>query len=91
MDVLSKRASKSPFDKFIKDIVSGKIATEIYKQAKKVHPVQNVDVWKSRVVNLPTIKLEDEEKPELKPEDEEKTEEKPTEEKVEEKPVEAES
>ena len=84
VDVLSKRASKSPFDKFIKDIVSGKIATEIYKQAKKIHPVQNVDVWKSRVISLPTIKL-DEVKPE--PKTEEKVEEKP----AEEKPVEVES
>jgi len=60
MDVVNKRASKSPFDKFVKDLVSGKIATEVYKASKKIHPTQNVDVWKSRVINLPTIKLEPE-------------------------------
>ncbi|MBN1330847.1 MAG: 30S ribosomal protein S3ae [Candidatus Heimdallarchaeota archaeon] len=59
-DTIVKRAEKMPFDKFIADLVAGKIATEIYKKAKKIHPIQNVDIWKSRVVNLPTIKLPDE-------------------------------
>jgi len=58
--VITKRAEKLPFDKLIRDIVSGKMATEIYKKAKKIHPIQNVDVWKTRVLNLPTIKLEEE-------------------------------
>ncbi|HUT79744.1 MAG TPA: 30S ribosomal protein S3ae [Candidatus Bathyarchaeia archaeon] len=59
-DVIIKRAEKMPFDKFVADLVAGKIATEIYKKSKKIHPVQNVDIWKSRVVNLPTIKLPEE-------------------------------
>jgi len=62
-NVVLKRAEKLPFDKLVRDIVSGKMATEIYKKAKKIHPIQNVDVWKSRVLNLPTIKLEEEVKP----------------------------
>ena len=59
-DVIIKRTAKMAFDKHVMDLVTGKMATEIYKRAKKVHPIQNVDVWKSRVLNLPTIKLEDE-------------------------------
>jgi small subunit ribosomal protein S3Ae len=62
-DVITKRTEKMPFEKHVMDLVTGKMATEIYKRAKKVHPIQNVDVWKSRVLNLPTIKLEDEPKP----------------------------
>ncbi|NHJ40472.1 MAG: 30S ribosomal protein S3ae, partial [Asgard group archaeon] len=58
-DVINKRASKTSFDKFVLDVVSGKIATEIYKRSKKIHPIQNVDIWKTRVLNLPTIKLEE--------------------------------
>lgn len=82
IDVVTKKASKLSFEKFVKDLVSGKLATEIYKQAKKIHPVQNVDIWKSRVINLPTMILEEEPKP--APE----TETKPPAEKVEEKPAE---
>ncbi|MCK5183706.1 MAG: 30S ribosomal protein S3ae [Candidatus Heimdallarchaeota archaeon] len=59
-DVITKRAERMPFDKLIMDLVTGKMATEIYKRAKKVHPIQNVDVWKSRVLNLPTMVLEPE-------------------------------
>ncbi|MHA1221008.1 MAG: 30S ribosomal protein S3ae, partial [Candidatus Heimdallarchaeota archaeon] len=62
-EVVSKRAEKMPFDLFVKDLVAGRIATEIYKKSKKIHPVQNVDVWKSRVIELPSIKLEEEPKP----------------------------
>ena len=60
-DVVTKKANKTPYDKIIKDVVSGKLATEIYKKAKKIHPIQNVDIWKSRVINLPTITLTEEE------------------------------
>ncbi len=59
-DTIVKKADKMPFDKFVTDLVAGKIATEIYKKSKKIHPIQNVDIWKSRVVNLPTIKLAEE-------------------------------
>ena len=70
----------SSINKLVKDIVMGKMATEIYKRAKKIHPIQNVDVWKTRVLNLPTIKLEDEQPPKPpaeKPEKEEKKTEEP--------------
>ncbi len=63
VDVITKRAAKMPFDKYVMEIVTGKMATEIYKRAKKIHPIQNVDIWKSRVLNLPTIKLEEAPKP----------------------------
>ena len=59
-DVVTKRTERMPFDKLVMDLVTGKMATEIYKRAKKVHPIQNVDVWKSRVLNLPTMVLEPE-------------------------------
>jgi small subunit ribosomal protein S3Ae len=67
IDVITKRAAKMPFNKLVLDIVTGKMATEIYKRSKKIHPIQNVDVWKSRVLNLPTIKLEDIEPPKEEP------------------------
>ena len=60
LEVVNKRAAKTPFDIFVKDLVGGRVATEIYKASKKIHPIQNVDVWKSRVLNQPTIKLEPE-------------------------------
>ncbi|MHA1154586.1 MAG: 30S ribosomal protein S3ae [Candidatus Heimdallarchaeota archaeon] len=60
LEVVNKRASRTPFDVFVKDLVSGRVATEVYKASKKIHPTQNVDVWKSRVINQPTMKLEPE-------------------------------
>jgi ribosomal protein S3AE len=57
--IIIKRASRYVFSKFVRYLISGKLATEIYKKAKKVHPVQTVDVWKSRVLNLPTISEEE--------------------------------
>ena len=66
LDVITKRTAKMVFDKHVLDLVTGKMATEIYKRAKKVHPIQNVDVWKSRVLNLPTMVIE-EEKPKPAP------------------------
>jgi len=59
-DVITKRTERMSFEKHVMDLVTGKMATEIYKRAKKVHPIQNVDVWKSRVLNLPTMVLEPE-------------------------------
>ncbi len=60
LEVVNKRAARTPFDVFVKDLVGGRIATEVYKASKKIHPTQNVDVWKSRVLNQPTMKLEPE-------------------------------
>ncbi|MGC9781097.1 MAG: 30S ribosomal protein S3ae [Candidatus Heimdallarchaeota archaeon] len=85
---ITKRAARTPYEPFVKDLVAGKIATAIYKKARKIHPIQNVDVWKSRVINLPTITLPVEAPPaapkpaEAKPEAESKP-------KAEEKPAEA--
>ncbi len=47
VDVIVKRAAKIPFTKFVDEIVSGRLATDIYKKSKKIHPIQNVDIWKS--------------------------------------------
>jgi len=92
-DTVIKRAAKIPFTKLVNEIVSGRLATEIYKKSKKIHPIQNVDIWKSRVVNLPTIVLEEEVKPAAPKPEEPKTEtpkaEEPKPEKEEAKPEEA--
>jgi len=88
-ETVIKRAAKIPFDKLVNEIVSGRLATEIYKKSKKIHPIQNVDVWKSRVVNLPTIILEEEEVPLATPKPETLKAEEPKPEKEEAKPEEA--
>ncbi|MHA1502599.1 MAG: 30S ribosomal protein S3ae [Candidatus Heimdallarchaeota archaeon] len=76
-ETVIKRAAKIPFTKLVNDIVSGRLATEIYKKSKKIHPIQNVDIWKSRVVNLPTMILPDEPVAAPPKTDEPKTETKP--------------
>ncbi len=85
LEVINNRAARTPFDVFVKDLVSGRVATEVYKASKKIHPTQNVDVWKSRVLNQPTMKLEPEKPKADKPEDAKKEEAAP----VEVKPTEA--
>lgn len=69
-EVVSKKAARLKYEDFVKELVIGKTATEIYKKARKVHPIQNVDVWKSRVVNLPTKEITEEEEEEAETEEE---------------------
>ena len=71
------RAETSTLSEFVKNIIDGKIGSEIYKACKKLYPVKRVEIYKTEVISPPTVKIEDEKPAKIT----EKTETKETEEK----------
>lgn len=63
---------------FVGIIIDGKVGSDIYKNCKTLYPVKRVEIYKTEVVQNPTIMIE--EKPK-KPKKEEKEEDKETEKK----------
>jgi small subunit ribosomal protein S3Ae len=75
-----EQAKTSTMYEFIKNILDGKMGSEIYKNCKKLYPVKRIEIFKTEVTQQPTIMIS-EKKPKKK--EEEKTEEKPAEKKEE--------
>jgi small subunit ribosomal protein S3Ae len=75
--ILSKARSMT-LSEFIKYIIEGKLGSDIYKSCKTFYPVRRIEIYKTEVLQQPTIEIEEpkpvetEEKPE--PQDEEKQE-----------------
>ena len=65
-----EEAAKSTMYEFVKNILDGKIGSEIYKNCKQLYPVKRIEIYKTEVVSQPTIMIEDK-----KPKKEEKIEE----------------
>ena len=75
---LYDQAKTSTLSEFIQFIIDGKVGSEVYKKCKKLYPVKRVEVNKTEVLKLPTIKIEDkktkeETKEEIKEETKEET------------------
>ena len=49
-DLLREAASEKAFDELVKVCVNGKLASEIYHNAKKIYPLKRVEIIKSKVV-----------------------------------------
>ena len=75
---ITEEAAKTTMSEFVKNIIDGKIGSEIYKNCKKLYPVKRIEINKTEVLAQPTIETT-EKKPKKK---EEKTEEKPEEDKT---------
>ena len=52
-DIVISRAKKLDFVAFIQEIVLGKIASDIYKEAKDIYPLRRVEIGKTEVVYRP--------------------------------------
>ena len=50
-DLLIETAAEKSFDDLIKTVVNGKLASEIYHNAKKIYPLKRVEIIKSKVIN----------------------------------------
>ena len=50
-DLLREAASEKSFDDLVKVCVNGKLASEIYHNAKKIYPLKRVEIIKSKVIN----------------------------------------
>ena len=51
--IVTKKAGELTFDQFVQEMVLGKIASEIYNEAKKVAPLRHVGVSKSKLIQQP--------------------------------------
>jgi len=52
-NVVDQKANTLTFDQFVQEVVLGKIASDIYNQAKKVAPMRHIGIRKSKLVAQP--------------------------------------
>lgn len=57
---ISEKAEKMTMSELLKTIIDGKIGSDIYKNCKKLYPVKRVEVYKTEVLNPPTVEIEEE-------------------------------
>jgi small subunit ribosomal protein S3Ae len=55
IDVVNGRGKEMGCNEFINDIVTGKVASEIYKATKNIYPLRRVEVGKSELVYRPAV------------------------------------
>lgn len=56
-DTLSNKAGQLAYGEFVQEAVLGKIASEIYNQAKKVTPLRKCEVRKSKLLTKSKVKV----------------------------------
>ena len=52
-NIIKEKASALTFDQFVQELVLGKIASDIYNEAKKISPLRHVGVRKSKLTVQP--------------------------------------
>lgn len=53
--IVEKKASELDFDSFVQEVVLGKVASDIYNEAKKIAPLRHVGIRKSKLTSQPKI------------------------------------
>ncbi len=53
--IVEEKASSLTFDQFVQELVLGKIASDIYNEARKMAPLRHVGIRKSKLTLQPTI------------------------------------
>jgi len=53
--IVEEKANALSFDQFVQEIVLGKIASDIYNDAKKIAPLRHVGIRKSKLLLAPTV------------------------------------
>lgn len=52
--IIEEKASSLTFDQFVQELVLGKIASDVYNEAKKIAPLRHVGIRKSKLILQPT-------------------------------------
>ena len=55
--IVEEKASQLTYDQFVQEAVLGKIASDIYNEAKKIAPLRHVGVRKSKLLYRPTEEI----------------------------------
>jgi len=58
--IVEEKAAQLTFDEFVQEAVLGKIASDIYNEAKKIAPLRHVGVRKSKLLYKPEIEKKEE-------------------------------
>jgi len=53
--IVAKKAAELTFDQFVQEVVLGKIASDVYNEAKKITPIRHVGIRKSRLLAQPPM------------------------------------
>jgi small subunit ribosomal protein S3Ae len=53
--IVEEKAVILAFDQFVQEVVLGKIASDIYNEAKKIAPLRHVGIRKSKLLLAPTV------------------------------------
>lgn len=51
--IVDEKAKTLTFDQFVQEVVLGKIASDVYNEAKKVAPMRHVGIRKSKLISQP--------------------------------------
>ncbi|RLI20985.1 30S ribosomal protein S3ae [Candidatus Bathyarchaeota archaeon] len=62
--IVEEKAAQLTFDQFVQEAVLGKIASDIYNEAKKIAPLRHVGVRKTKLLYRPEIEKKEEVKAE---------------------------
>ncbi|RLG89168.1 MAG: 30S ribosomal protein S3ae [Thermoprotei archaeon] len=54
MDIITKKAAEKTLDDLIQAMVFGELAQEIFTAAKKIYPLRKVEIYKSKLLTIPT-------------------------------------
>ena len=58
--IIEEKAASLSFNQFVQEAVLGKIASDIYNEAKKIVPLRHVGIRKSRLLSRPAVEAEEE-------------------------------
>ncbi len=54
MRILTESASQMTLEEYVKAMIFGKLALQIMEQAKKIYPIRKVEIYKSKLLTIPT-------------------------------------
>ncbi|MFQ6076446.1 MAG: 30S ribosomal protein S3ae [Candidatus Bathyarchaeia archaeon] len=57
--ILDEKAASLNFDQFVQEAVLGKIASDIYNEAKRIIPIRHIGVRKSKLIAYPSERVEE--------------------------------
>lgn len=52
--ILQEKAAELTLDEYIKAMIFGQLANEIFEAAKKIYPIRKTEIYKSRLLYVPT-------------------------------------
>lgn len=52
-EVAEQKSGKLNFDEFVREMILGKVASEVFNAAKKIAPLRRVEVRKSKLLSIP--------------------------------------